>query len=521
MDQTARREHLGKFKSGECQFCFVTDVAARGIDIPKLDNVINFDFPSRPKLFVHRVGRVARAGHPGKAISILTPDELPFMIDLHTFLGYELRNRPEGWTDGEEYVEEPLKPCFGRVTSSLLAPEVDSVRNMFQNLGKDSDELTNLDGVCTKAFKLYSRMRSAPSPAAIKRSKILIQEMDLHPTFKTKLSDEEKCQNNLISSIHNYKSRSTIFELGKQSEIMKERRITREQLQKKEVLNFSNSQNAEEEDLFANIDVPANDDDINIDLASSEDDDSKEHDEEQQKKKSSNKQKKKRVAKEIKPVKTDFRDNNFFISTDLSGQASFKEGKLKVKDSSASGDANKKLNEYALDIDGDDADALMRKKRQIRKWDPKKKKFVTEMIGGSRGHKKHDDMDEKKSNPYSQWKRASRQTIPMPGTQEERDYTNPEVVERMRKAKPRIREYQNVIPDAHDLRAADGADDASGGKFRGKKGKEKTAKITRFGASKRRSHELKPADNLLKTRKRKAARAESLAESKRGKRQRR
>lgn len=60
--QGARRIHTGKFRAGVVNVMVVTDVAARGIDIPFLDNVINYDFPAKPKLFVHRAGRAARAG---------------------------------------------------------------------------------------------------------------------------------------------------------------------------------------------------------------------------------------------------------------------------------------------------------------------------------------------------------------------------------------------------------------------------------------------------------------------------
>ena len=62
------------------------DVAARGLDIPMLDCVINYDFPPTPKLFVHRAGRVGRAGTVGTCHSLVTARELPFLMDTSVFL---------------------------------------------------------------------------------------------------------------------------------------------------------------------------------------------------------------------------------------------------------------------------------------------------------------------------------------------------------------------------------------------------------------------------------------------------
>jgi hypothetical protein len=100
MDQTARKISVGRFRSGRVQFMLVTDVAARGIDIPLIDNVINYDFTPKPKLFVHRAGRAARAGRSGTAVSFVTTDEYPYLIDLHLFLSRPLRVVPLSGQEG-------------------------------------------------------------------------------------------------------------------------------------------------------------------------------------------------------------------------------------------------------------------------------------------------------------------------------------------------------------------------------------------------------------------------------------
>ena len=92
MDQAARTININAFRKGAVNLLVVTDVAARGVDIPLIHNVINYDFPARPKLFVHRVGRAARAGRSGCAFSLVTHDgELPYVMDLHMFLARKLR----------------------------------------------------------------------------------------------------------------------------------------------------------------------------------------------------------------------------------------------------------------------------------------------------------------------------------------------------------------------------------------------------------------------------------------------
>eukprot|EP00586_Coscinodiscus_wailesii_P010984 CAMPEP_0172516034 /NCGR_PEP_ID=MMETSP1066-20121228/272768_1 /TAXON_ID=671091 /ORGANISM="Coscinodiscus wailesii, Strain CCMP2513" /LENGTH=574 /DNA_ID=CAMNT_0013297349 /DNA_START=1 /DNA_END=1725 /DNA_ORIENTATION=+ len=90
MSQPKRLNALYKFKSGGRDIMICTDVASRGLDIPSVDAVINFDLPNHGKDYIHRVGRTARAGRSGKAIALVTQYDVEIYQRLEGLLGYKL-----------------------------------------------------------------------------------------------------------------------------------------------------------------------------------------------------------------------------------------------------------------------------------------------------------------------------------------------------------------------------------------------------------------------------------------------
>ncbi len=88
--QNARQEALQKLKNGEADILIATDVASRGLDIKNLDNVINFDIPNQPEIYVHRIGRTGRAGEKGVSYSFCSADEKNYIAEIQKLIHKEI-----------------------------------------------------------------------------------------------------------------------------------------------------------------------------------------------------------------------------------------------------------------------------------------------------------------------------------------------------------------------------------------------------------------------------------------------
>ncbi|MEG0333229.1 MAG: DEAD/DEAH box helicase [Akkermansia sp.] len=94
--QGTRERMLKQFRTGETPILVATDIAARGIDVKDINLVVNFDLPAEPEVYVHRIGRTARAGADGEAISFCSPDEFKQIRGIQRLLGNPIPLHPDG-----------------------------------------------------------------------------------------------------------------------------------------------------------------------------------------------------------------------------------------------------------------------------------------------------------------------------------------------------------------------------------------------------------------------------------------
>ena len=236
MDQSARKINIAKFRANKSAVLVVTDVAARGLDIPLLDNVINYDFPPKPKLFVHRCGRAARAGRTGTAYSLLTREEMPYLVDLHLFLSMPLTPAPVRSlkdaaaavaTQGTSAVGESGSgsgslpgpstasgSSFGAFPQAALDDELEHLRSVLAAIPDLSSQLH----AANNAMKLYVKTRPLAAPESARRAKSFAKE-GVHPILAAALPSDalggleaQECLKDITAKLRAYRPSATVFE---------------------------------------------------------------------------------------------------------------------------------------------------------------------------------------------------------------------------------------------------------------------------------------------------------------------
>lgn len=166
MSQSKRLGALARFKSGTHTILVATDVASRGLDIPTVDLVLNFDVPSNGKDYIHRVGRTARAGRSGRAITYVTQYDIELYQRIETLIGHKL--------DAFPVVEEAALLLAARVNEAarIAAMDIRESGGVGKKRGggdpeEDMDETSNAAAIVDAS----QRRRKAVGKAVVKKSR--------------------------------------------------------------------------------------------------------------------------------------------------------------------------------------------------------------------------------------------------------------------------------------------------------------------------------------------------------------
>ncbi|KAG9286488.1 hypothetical protein G9A89_014654 [Geosiphon pyriformis] len=408
LDQSARQIQINNFREGQTNILIVTDVAARGIDIPILENVINYDFVDSSKIFVHRVGRTARAGRPGWAYSLLTSEELPYLLDLQLFLGRPLKIQYDP--------ASPPNYSSDIVVGRFPQDSIDSNLEWVKSKLYEGSNLQILQNVAKNGYKLYSKSRTSAAPESYTRAKKeLAGEIsgNVHPLFAKHVDCREKDRLNFINSISNFRPNETIFEIGNRGnkkaseagQIMKKRRerkaIAAYKSDGKRPNQNSSTLSHQLNDLSKNALDFMLDDNI-IDSMSSV----------------TRKRKDESESKAKKRRKENYRDDEHYIPH-YQTDANTEKGYSMTQGSSFAQQAQKAI----LDPKGDERSTILSKKNTLR-WDARKKNFVRGLGTGSDNKKLiKSESGAKlpatyKSGRFKDWQHQNKLEIPRTGERE-------------------------------------------------------------------------------------------------------
>ncbi|PIL36115.1 transporter [Ganoderma sinense ZZ0214-1] len=415
LDQAARTQQMDAFRRGRTNVLVVTDVAARGIDIPVLENVVNYDFPQGSRVFVHRVGRTARAGRQGWAWSFVTASELPYLLDLQLFLSRPVRNEVSG-TGDQVYTESLILGPFER---DKLDEEVAYIRK----LDEEHHNLSTLRDVMRKGQGMYERSKGKASPASYHKTREMLKdgrwgyagtESGVHPVFLRRSPDaaaklaEEAKRRALLKLVDAFRPAETIIEVGARGNaetaaLMKQRRKALSKAAQRASLASTSAAalvaddeegdgHGRDGDESGEEPEMANEDDIAAVFDVS--------------------------GKKSKSGKGGFRDEEFYMSH-YQKDADTEKG-YSLRDGASFAEQARNV---AFDLTGDEAAAQERQRREL-KWDKKKKRFVKGTGEGADNVKLVRTESGVKlpvtyrSGRFDEWKAKSRLSLPKVGEAE-------------------------------------------------------------------------------------------------------
>lgn len=444
MDHQARQQNLLSFRHGETPILIVTDVAARGIDVPLIDHVIHYHFPASPKLFVHRSGRAARAGRIGYAWTIAEPDEMPYMVDLLLFLGRKLQ------TADEPYSLELMTPemvHYGCVPESIITAEVENIQRILHSEltgSLESQDLQSLAKVCNNAMKQYRKTRPEASREAVRRAKAVLEgernaatgqreqlvPIPPHPLLISPMSSSESKKGlqslfqerqKYLEAMANFRPKETVFEALGSGKVSDPSIVSHVDKGRTTAANLSsNASIIAIKNMRRQMRIVRDKGHLVVAGSGAADETLDTHDVNDEglpdprltknvvademkivpetKRRLSKAERKRRkmntgtaaeiTTKEKKPNR-DFRDPTFFMNNDFSSNDAVTERSRRVEAAMQPSAANTtkatknqalRMEEAMLDIVGDENDELIKKQRMMR-WDKAKRKYVSTTVG--------------------------------------------------------------------------------------------------------------------------------------------